>query len=144
MCLPLSNLEIKLGDWLDADALAAAAAFQPVAFAGFDTTWLQRHELRIKGKARLRLRLDGDNHVAARNIDLAVENQRDGIACDGGIAHQIECHDLLDICHHAGGKNDDAVARLYRAARDGALITTKAFTGARYALYRQTEASGLG
>ncbi|MNS95487.1 hypothetical protein D3C72_1297510 [compost metagenome] len=101
MRLPFAFLEVELADGLDADTLAAAAAFQPVALARFDAARLQRHDLRVEGKARLRLRLDGDDHVAARHVHLTVENQRDGVTGDGRIAHQIESHDLLDVRDHA-------------------------------------------
>src|SRR5690606_34643757 len=126
--------KVELAHRLDGDALAARAAFQPVALARLDAFRLEGDELRVEAAPGHRLAVDGDDHVAARDVHLAVENERDGVPGDGRVAHEVEGDDLGDVRHHARGQDGDAVARLHRAAGNRALIAAEAFAGARDAL----------
>jgi hypothetical protein len=110
---PGASLQLELSDGLHLHALAAAAALQPVALAGLDAFRLQRDDLSVEGEAGLWLAVDGDDHVAAGHVHLPVEHKRDGVAGNGGIAHEIKGYDLRDIGDHARRQDHDAVAWLH-------------------------------
>ncbi|MNH94735.1 hypothetical protein D3C73_473590 [compost metagenome] len=116
MRLPLSGRKIELQRGFDRYPLPARAAFQPVTLARLDAARLKRHELRVEGCAGHRLAIDGNNDVATRHIHLPVENERDRIAGDCCISHEIEGDDLLHIGDGARRQDRNRVTRLDRAA----------------------------
>ena len=80
-----------------------------------------------------------DQHVAARNLDLVLENQRDRLALAGAVEIAALGDDALDPRRLAGFGDDDFVARRNAAGGDGAGKAAEVEVGPVDVLHRKAE-----
>ena len=84
-------------------------------------------------------RAGADQKVAARDVDVVGEGQRDGVARYGALHRAVEGDDLLDRGLDARSHRHDLVALRDRAGGDGAGDAAEIEVGAADPLHREAE-----